>query len=112
MSQPEYTLHQHLARAEARALLWRRISLTVVVVFIALAAAHNGNTTYLEAMDAWTAEKLNRVERVARTTRATPAPIWSARCERRGKDAVVKRADSSPWQIHCVPRRVLTAQPA
>lgn len=37
-----------------------------------------------------------------------PAPIWSKKCERKGQDALVKRADMGPWTIHCMPRRVLT----
>ena len=106
MSQPEYVLHQHRVRSTARAEWGRRIALAVVVVFLCLAAVHNGNQTYLEAVDLWTEEKLARAER---TTREPRARIWSKKCERQGKDSLATQADKEPWKVRCIPRRVLGA---
>lgn len=52
----------------------------------------------------------DKAPRYAPATTAAPerAPIWSRRCERQGKDTLVKVADSNPPEIHCLPRRVLT----
>jgi hypothetical protein len=103
MSQREYVLHEHALRAEGRALFWRRACLAVVIVFITLAAAHNGSRDFADSVDLWSEQRIARAARA----RQDPAVIWSKRCERRDMDVLVKRADKKPLEIHCVPRRVL-----
>lgn len=52
-------------------------------------------------------------ERAKRVLRATPAPkqeaapVWSARCEKKGMDRMIKQSDGNPPKAFCVPRRVL-----
>ncbi len=82
------------------------INVVLLVALFLLAAGKNGDESYAQAFETWTEEKISRVERVRHQSRAV---IWSKRCERQGKDALVKRADDQPWQIHCVERRVLSA---
>ena len=84
---------------------WRSVQFAVVVLFLAAAAANNGNRNLAERIDAWSEEKLARVERARQLHRAV---IWSQRCERLGMDTLAKRRDREDWKIHCTPRRVLT----
>lgn len=109
VSQPEYILRESDLRERRRANVWRRICFAVVVLFLILAAAHQAAA--LEKIEAWTDEKLGRVARAKRVP-LDPARIWSQRCERRGMDALAKRADTNAWQIHCLPRTVLQVPPA
>lgn len=83
----------------------RALNVVLVVALIVVAGAKSGIESYVDAFEAWTEEKIARTERARRMPRTL---VWSKRCERQGKDALVKRADMQPWQIHCVPRRVLT----
>ena len=43
--------------------------------------------------------------------RARPAQeearIWSRKCARQGKDALLVKADGGPWQARCMERRTL-----
>lgn len=85
------------------------LNLVLGVMVLMLAATHAATSDTADAIETWTEDKLQRVERRQQLDRAV---IWSQRCERRGKDSIAKRADTGPWTIHCVPRTVLSIAPA
>ena len=53
-----------------------------------------------------------RTARPAAVPAPAPAPIWSKKCERQGKDTLAAKADGKPWEARCVERRVLTVPAA
>jgi hypothetical protein len=114
MSQPEFA-HRERLDAEIRRYAVhpaaRNLFLVVTVLFLAVAAAWNGNANYVEKLEAEAAEKRMRPLRAQKgndTFTLHRAPIWSQRCERRGMDTLASKADRDPWKARCVPRKVLT----
>jgi hypothetical protein len=87
----------------------RGLNVILTLALLVVACAKNGGENFAESFDAWTEEKIGRVERIRHLSRAQ---IWSKRCERAGRDVLAKRADNEPWQIHCTARVVLTVPPA
>lgn len=81
------------------------LNVVLLLALVLLAGAKNAGESEATAYELWAEEKIARVERAKHRPRGE---IWSRRCERQGKDVLVKRADMEPWQIHCAPRRVLT----
>ncbi len=107
MTQPEFTARERAERAAARQRTTgpARNTLFIIVVVVCCFGLV-GNMDYADKVDQWAEEKIARAERVKREHRSQ---IWSKRCEKRGMDVMVRRADTGPWEIHCVPRRMLAA---
>lgn len=81
------------------------LAATVVIGILGFA----GQASYEAAIERWTEEKLRTAQ--ARQRHLAHAPIWSARCERRGMDSLAVRSDTGPWTVRCVERRVLQVPP-
>lgn len=82
----------------------RALNALLVGALLVVSCAKTSTDDYVDAIETWTEEKLARVERARREPRTR---IWSARCERQGKDAIAFEADGKPIEIRCVERRVL-----
>ena len=80
-----------------------KATFALAVIVVAFLWANTGDYNDKAAAAAERAENVGKARPAPE-----PAPIYSRKCERKGMDILTKRADTGPWTIHCVPRRVLT----
>ena len=64
-----------------------------------LAFVWMGNEEYAEALER---EAMEKELRVYRAKQAHPAPIYIARCDRKGYVFIAKQSDGGKWQGFCV----------